>query len=599
MAALDWWVVAGFIAALLGVGFVYSRRAGKNVAEFFVGGRSVPWWLAGTSMLATSFASDTPLHTTKAIRENGMAQGWFYWNGIIGGVIVAFVFSKLWRRAQVVTDNEFIELRYSGDAAAWLRGGMAVFKFTFLEVLTMGWITLGMLKIVTSIVAPPETFNLFGIDIPSNGAIVALLLASALAFSMAAGFWGVVATEVIEFVVAMTGAIVLAVIAMHKVGGPTGLREGLRTATPMGESALDFTPSFFTEASGMWAFMVAIGLQWWARHEADGAGQRAQRFSSCKNENEAIAAGIWNLAVQWLIRSWPWYLTALASLVLYPHLADHETAYPRMVADLMPIGLKGLMVASFFAAFMGTMESHYNMTASYAVNDVYMRFIAKNKTEKHYVRVSRIMTLVIACLAGGCALVLPSVLGAFRFKMELVAGVGLVLVARWLWWRVNAYSEISAIVTSVVCALVLNFVVKTPNEQQAADYFAIRQFLVVLISSAVTIVVTLLTKPEPTDHLIAFYRRVRPPKWFWGPIRDACGDVGPSGIDQSTLGQSVLALIFVFGGMLGLGKVLLGELELGLFWIGVGAIAGFVGIRWVFKAPSTAPLKPVAPPPAP
>ena len=353
----------------------------------------------------------------------------------------------------------------------------------------------------------------------------------------------------------------------------------------MGERALDFMPAFSAEDSGMLVLGIYLGMQWWARYESDGSGQRAQRFLACKDENAAIAAGIWNLAVQWLIRSWPWYLTALASLVLYPVLADHESAYPRMVAELMPVGLKGLMVASFFAAFMGTMEAHYNMTASYALNDVYRRFVAKGKSERHYVKASRYLTFAVALLAGVVALLLPSVMSAFRFKMELVAGIGLVLIARWLWWRVTAKTEIAALVTSVASALVLNAVMVAPKGEEA-KYSAVRLLLVCAMSAVAAVVATLLGKPEPVGHLVAFYRRVKPPPFGWGPIAAQAGDVGPTGIGREVFGQAALALVFVFAGMIGIGKLLLGDVALGAGLVTVAAVAGWVGIRWVFKKPA-------------
>jgi len=585
MTAVDWVVVGVFMIATLAVGLVFARRASKSTEDYFVGGRSIPWWLAGTSMLATSFASDTPLHTTRAIREGGLSAAWFYWNGIIGGVLVTFVFSKLWRRAAVVTDNELIELRYTGKAAASLRGGLAVFKSFFLEIITMAWITLGMVKIVTAIMGLPPTLGLFGAAVPTNVLVVATLLVATMLFSVASGFWGVVTTDLIEFAVAMTGAVVLSVIAMVKVGGAEGLKQGLIAHAPMGERSLDFTPGFSIESSGMLVFGIYLGMQWWARYEADGSGQRAQRFLACKDENAAIAAGIWNLAVQWLIRSWPWYLTALASLVLYPALADHESAYPRMVADLMPIGLKGLMVASFFAAFMGTMEAHYNMTASYALNDVYRRFIAKKKDEKHYVKASRYLTFSIAVMAGVVALLLPSVMSAFRFKMELVAGMGLVLIGRWLWWRVTAKTEIAALLTSIASALLLNGLLVAPKGEEA-KYSALRLLLVCTFSAIAAVVATLLGKPEPTEHLIAFYTRVKPPPFGWGPIAKQAGDVGPTGIGREVFGQSALALVFVFGGMIGIGKLLLGDVAVGAAMIAVAVAAGWYGIRWVFTKPA-------------
>jgi Na+/proline symporter len=582
MTSIDWILVVLFMASVMGVGLWFARRASKSMDEYFVAGRTIPWWLAGTSMLATSFASDTPLHTTRAIREDGLGAGWFYWNGIIGGLIIAFVFSRLWRRAGVVTDNELMELRYTGKRAAVLRGGLALFKTLFLEILTMAWITLGMTKIVRSIVDLPETFPLLGFDVQAELVVVAGLILFTIAYSVASGFWGVVSTDIGEFAVAMLGAIVLAVVAMQKVGGVSGLREGL---SAMGRSdALDLVPSGGFGGIGMLAFGVYLGVQWWASPGVDGSGQRAQRFLACKDEGHAIAAGIWNMAVQWLIRSWPWYVTALASLVLYPTLADHEAAYPKMVADLLPVGLKGLMVASFFAAFMGTMEAHYNLTASYAMNDVYKRFLVKERSEAHYVRASRWMTLAVAVIAGGTALLLPSVLGAFRFKIELVAGLGLVYLLRWFWWRVNATSELTALVTSVIAALTFNTWSVTAGG--GSNGSALRLLLVTGVSAVSALVATFLTKPEPTEHLIRFYLKVRPPRRFWRPIAEAAGSTEASDLGWSTLAQVGLAMAFVFCGMIGLGKLILGEPVLGACLLAAAAVTGTWSIRWVFGARS-------------
>ena len=441
MAALDWIIVAAFLALVVGLGFWWSRRASGSVEDFFVGGRSIPWWLAGTAILTGSFASDTPLHTTKVIREQGLGGAWFYWGGILGGVAVALIFSRLWRRTRLVTDNELVELRYTGKPAAVLRGSMAVYKTLMLEVLTMAWITVGMTKIVKVIMDLPETVAIgpFG-GLPTEVLVVAVLVLFAAAFCMASGFYGVLATDLLEFGMAMTGAIVLGVVAFSKVGGLEGLTEGLKSA-PLGEHTLDIVPSADTADLSVLYIGVVFGLQWWAHIYVDGSGHRAQRFLSAKDERNAIASGLWSLAVQFIIRSWPWYITALASLVLYPHVADAEAVYPQMVVDLLPVGLKGIMVASFVSAFMGTMESH-----------VYKRFMAKDRTEKHYVRASRVATLLVALTAGAVALTFSSVLEAFRFKMELMSGLGLVYVLRWFWWRINASTELVALASSIIAA---------------------------------------------------------------------------------------------------------------------------------------------------
>lgn len=582
MQLLDWAVVVAFVLGVVLIGLYFTRRASKSVEDYFVAGRSIPWWLAGTSMLATSFASDTPLHTTRVIREQGLSGGWFYWTSIFSGVVIAFVFSRLWRRTGVVTDNQYIELRYAGRQAAWLRGGLAIFKSVFLEIITMAWITRGMTKIVRAITHLPEDVTLPVVgDVSADALVVVALLVLTLSFSVASGYWGVVTTDLAEFSVAMIGAVVLAVVAMQRVGGAEGLKAGL--AAEGREGALDLIPDLSGESTGLLVFGVYVGVMWWASAGVDGSGQRAQRLLSCKTEQHAIAAGVWSLAVQWLIRSWPWYVTALASLVLYPKLADGEAAYPMMVADLLPVGLKGLMVASFVSAFMATIEAHYNLCASYVLNDVYRRFLVKDRSGEHYVRASRWVTLGVAAAAGGVALLLGSVLGAFRFKMELMSGLGLVFVLRWFWWRVNATTELVTLGTSIVTALSLNAFEATSGGGAAGS--AMRLLGVVLVSGIAALVTALTTRPEPEDHLLAFYTKVRPPG-FWGPIAaraDREGTPVDSGFGKKTVAQIAIALVFVFCGMFGLGKVILGEPALGGSLIAVAALTGTLTIRSVLR----------------
>lgn len=587
MAALDWIIVAAFLSLVVGLGFWYSRRASQSVEHFFVGGRGIPWWLAGTAILTGSFASDTPLHTTRMIREQGLGGAWFYWGGIIGGVAVALVFSRLWRRTRVVTDNELIELRYSSKPAAFLRGGMAVFKTLMLEVITMAWITVGMTKIVKVIMDLPDTVSVPALgSMPTDILVVATLLLFAAAFCMASGFYGVIATDLLEFGMAMTGAIVLGVVAFRHVGGIDGLTEGLKS-TPLGEHTLDIFPQPSAEGFTVLAIGVYLGVQWWAHQYVDGSGHRAQRFLAAKDERNAIASGLWSLAVQYIIRSWPWYVTALASLILYPVVADGEMVYPQMVVDLLPVGLKGIMVASFISAFMGTMESHYNLTASYMVNDVYKRFMAREKSPQHYVRASRMATLSIAVLAGTVSLLFSSVLDAFRFKMELMAGLGLVYVLRWFWWRINATTELVALIGTIVCAFTFNWLPWTSGG--GANGSAMRLLLVVGITGVLSMATAILTRPEPIAHLAEFYRRVRPPGW-WGPVAREVGGKLPSGFGWDTLGHIAAALVFVFGCMIGLGKFILGEPALGVVLFAVGLACGVISIRGVLRSKSEAEL---------
>ncbi len=568
MTLLDWVIVGGFLGVLVLLGMVAKRRAEGTLESFFVAGRALPWWMAGTSMLATSFASDTPLHTTRMIREHGLQGAWFYWGGILGGVGVAFFFARLWRRAGVVTDAELLELRYGGRAGAALRMVSALFRGALLGTITLAWVILGMTKIVQVL-----------LDLgPDSGAlVVTILIAIALVYTATSGLWGVVVTEVFEFSVAMTGAILLAVLALMKVGGPSGLHAALPATT------FQMLPSFSSGDLPALTIGIYLGVQWWATPYVDGSGQRAQRFLASKTEGHALVAGVWNMTVQWILRSWPWYVAALCSLVLYPHLADDERAYPQMIVDLVPTGFRAVMVASFFAAFMSTVQSMLNLSSSYFTNDVYRRFINKEATDRHYVRAGRIASVLLACVAGVLALRLPSMLDAFRLKMELMSGLGLIAVLRWFWWRVNGITELATLLTSVVVAIALNM--HPVLGESGAAPSAMRLLIVVAASSLVGLACALLTKPEPKEKLIAFYERVRPPRLLWGAIADEAKPSNlPTAITGQTLGQYAVCVGLVFSGMFAIGKLVLGEWTAGFLLLAIATMLAILLWRWVLSA---------------
>lgn len=580
MTAVDWFIVGVALLALLAMGILVRKKAEGSVESFFVAGRTLPWWLAGTSMLATSFASDTPLHTTRMIREHGLQGAWFYWGGILGGVGVAFFFARLWRRAGVVTDAELLELRYAGRAGAALRFFTALFRGVLLETITLAWVILGMTKTVQVLLGLPEIVVLAGVPLDSGILVVSVLVLIALGYSTTSGLWGVVLTDLIEFGVAMIGAIILAVIAMVKVGGPSGL-EAHFASTGRPET-LDFLPSLSQSTLPALAIGVYLGVQWWATPYVDGSGQRAQRFLSTKNEGHALVSGVWNMGVQWVLRSWPWYVAALASLVLYPDLADAETAYPRMIVDLLPVGLRAIMVASFFGAFMSTVDSLLNLNASYFTNDVYRRFIKRNGSEAHYVKVARISLVALAAISATIALQLPSVLDAFRLKMELMAGLGLIAVLRWFWWRVNALAELLTLGTSICVALALNFHPTLGEATAAAS--ALRVLIVVAVSGLVTFASALLSRPAPIAKLVAFYERVRPPRALWRSIAEVSSPSdAPPPVTPATVLQYVACVGLVFAAMFAVGKLVLAQWVEGFVLLFLAA--GLFGLlwRWVIR----------------
>jgi Na+/proline symporter len=583
MVLLDWIIVAAFLIGVLFLGASVARRSKGSLADFFVSGRNLPWWLAGTSLLATSFSCDTPLHVTKIIRQHGLSGAWFYWTALLFAPMVPFLFARLWRRARVVTDCEFIEMRYSGRPAVVLRAFMALFRTFAIEAITMGWVVLGMAKVVAAIVDLPPTITLWeGAAVQSHVAVVALLVAFGVSYTAMSGLWGVVVTDFVEFIVALVGAIVLAVVAVKAVGGIDGLVAGLEAQRPTGGGETSFLPPGEGAGLGVGSFLVYLLVLGWAHAESDGGGPKAQRFLACKDERHALLSGVWNVAVQNVIRNWPWYIAALASLVLYPSMADHEMAYPRMINDLLPIGLRGLLVASFFAAFLSTIDAHLSLSASYFINDLYRRFLVKRRSEAHYVGASRLAVVGMALVVGIVALQMTSVLEALKFKGELMSGLGLVLLLRWYWPRVTAWSELAAMGTSVATCLALRFadlgVTRTALflgiDPVTGDLFPARLLIIVAVSSLVTIVVTLLVAPADKAHVEAFFAKVRPAGTRFGLVPGAKPEPFlPHLLDWG------LASLFVTCSMFFVGKLILGTwLEAGLLAAGA-ALSGGVLMR--------------------
>ena len=450
--AVDWILVGCYLAFSLGVGFYFSRRASGSLSDYFVSGRGLPWWLLGTSMVATTFAADTPLAITGWIRTEGIWKNWFWWNYIFSHALVIVVFSRLWRRAEVITDNELIELRYGGRPAAFLRGFKAFYFSTIFNFIVMGWVITAMTKVF-------EVF--FGV-----GQIyaVSLCVGIVLVYTVFSGLWGVVITDFVQYIIALGGTVVLAVVVINSdaVGGYS------QFISKISELPLEQTSMFITQPTGgeeffssdFFTFLVFMTVVWWSSHNADGGGYFIQRLSSAKNERHALVGTAWFAVNHYVLRLWPWVLVALASVVIFPEAAgvaggDDESVYLVMIRDFLPPGLRGLLLVSFLAAFMSTVSTHLNWGASYIVNDLYRRFLRPSAPQSHYVRVSRIATVVLAVIAGAVALRIKNIGDAWIFLWAMSSGVGLVLILRWFWWRINAWSEIVALASSLVTILVL------------------------------------------------------------------------------------------------------------------------------------------------
>ncbi|CUS97580.1 sodium:solute symporter family protein [Candidatus Chrysopegis kryptomonas] len=570
MQLIDWLIVALYFILSIAIGVYYSKRAGKSIGEFFLSGRNLPWWLAGTSMVATTFAADTPLAVTELVAKNGIAGNWLWWNFLFGSMLTVFFFARLWRRAGILTDVEFVELRYSGKPASFLRGFKALYLGLFINTVIIGWVNVAMVSILTGFFGVPEEVVRYYVF----GAMLIVAIYSALS-----GLWGVAVTDAVQFVIAMTGTIILAILVVNlpQVGGVSGLKEKLP------EWVFNFTPVIgSTEelayggvlALTVSSFIAYILVQWWASWypgaEPGGGGYVAQRMMSAKDEKHSLLATLWFTIAHYCVRPWPWIIVGLATLVLYPELGvdDKKLGYIYTMRDYLPVGLKGLLISAFFAAYMSTIATHLNWGTSYVINDFYKRFIKKDADEKHYVFVSRVVTLLVMVASVLITLIIKTISGAWQFIIEASAGFGLVLILRWYWWRINAWSEIVAMIAPFFGYAYIKFF--------TAVKFPETLFYIVAFTTISWLVATFLTKPVEQNHLINFYRRVHPGGIGWRKIArivpDVKGDSGYGYLFIDWISGVVLVYMFLFG----IGKIVLGEYLIGLIYLAIGLIAGSV-----------------------
>ena len=561
LSPIDGVIIISYILFALGLGIYYSKRAGKNINEFFVSGRNLPWWLAGTSMVATTFAADTPLAVTGLVVKDGIAGNWLWWNMVLSGMLATFLFSRLWRRAEIITDVELTELRYAGKSASLLRGFRALYIGLPINCITMGWVILAMQKIIVL------TFNLPDTGTSKVLVVLACMLIAGI-YCALSGFWGVVITDLVQFGMAMIGSIVLAVIAVTKIGGIGVLKTKLTEMHGASHSILNFFPDFGAGEMAILTFGVYLGVQWWAANGADGGGYIAQRMFAAKDERNTLLATLWFNIAHYTLRPWPWILVALVSMVVYPNLSDPEAGYPKLMLEYLPPGLLGLMLTAFLAAFMSTIDTHLNWGASYLVNDFYKRFFKPEADDRHYVVASRISVVLIMLVAGVTSLFMDSIAGAWKFLIALNAGIGLVQILRWYWWRINAWSEIAAMVTS---AVVSTIVFTLP---QTKDNFAYQMLIIVPISTLSWLIATLVTSPVSEERLIAFYQRIRPNGGWWGRI-PSLANVQPIGeSSMPALLNWVLGSAFVYCTLFGFGKLLLGFYGVGALFLLIALITG-------------------------
>lgn len=562
LATLDWIIIIAFLALSLSISLYYRKRASGGLADFFLGGRNLPWYIAGISMVATTFAADTPLAVTGLVAKNGISGNWLWWNMLAGGMLTTFFFARLWRRSGVITEVELIELRYSGPEAAFLRGLRAVYLGLFMNVLIIGWVNVALASILKGMFGiPPEQVIWY----------VAGAMAVAVIYTTISGLWGVAVTDVVQFTIAMTGTVVLAylVVNSEQIGGISGLQDKLADKP----WAFEFFPSIGNSVAdvgttltiSVGAFLAYIGVQWWSSWypgaEPGGGGYVAQRMMSAKDENQAVYATLLFQVAHYCLRPWPWILVALSCIVLYPNLEEPGMGYIYAMNDFLPVGLKGLLVVAFLAAYLSTISTQLNWGAGYLVNDVYKRFSTKNSTDKELLTASRLATVLLCLLGIAVTPSIDSIEDTWKFIMECGAGLGLVLILRWYWWRINAWSEIAATVAPFIGFAISKYALgwEFPNSF----------FLTVGFTTVAWLVVTFLTQPTNKQTLTAFYNKVQPGGW-WAPI----SATQPVGFKPGYLALCWLSgITFTYATLFGVGKLIFGDYTLAAVWLVTAAVA--------------------------
>ena len=618
----DWIVIIGYLLVNLAIGIYYRRRASGNTEEFFVSGRDVSWWLAGTSMVATTFAADTPLFVCGVVAKQGIAGNWIWWAFCVGGMLTVFFFARYWRRAQIITDVQFVEIRYGGKPAAFLRGFKAIYLGLFMNCFILGWVTKAMVSIITVLLGPAIAqgrvldLGILGqhtLGDPQTTALaicVFVLIPFTGLYTFIGGLWGVLVTDLFQFALKMAMIIVLAWVAVAQIGGMHGLQEHLQTIRTLqnahGASSdpTAFLPDFGQGLTGeaLWTlpvltFFVYLGMQWWLAWypgaEPGGGGYVAQRMFSAKDEKNSLAATLWFNIAHYALRPWPWIITALVAIVVYsPNGGIHPSAafaqnpeqgYVMVLRDYLPPALRGLMVAAFLAAFMSTVGTQLNWGCSYLVNDLYKRFMVRNSTERHYVFVSRLFTVLLVLVSGYTASQLNSIGEGWGVVLSIGFGTGAVYILRWYWSRINAWSEISAMIAAATVTFALNMHIFGKSlikfSGTAALVYAKQSLVIGSITTIVWLITTFLTQPESEETLVSFYRRVHPSVYGWQKISKLVPEMPQVRDLASNTFNWVMGTILVYGCLFGIGKLIFGQWISGALMLIVAAVAGYL-IFW-------------------
>jgi Na+/proline symporter len=610
---LDWSAILGYLAITLLLGLYFRRRSGNTTEDYFVSGRNVSWWLAGTSMVATTFAADTPLLVAGLVYTQGIAGNWLWWAFLLSGMMTVFLFARLWRRSGLMTDVQFAEMRYAGKPAAFLRGFRAVYLGLMMNCLILGWVTKAMIGIVGTTLGPEmqgwrlltwfsnALTSVFGpVFSGTDGRALIICIFFLIPFTgiyvSLGGLWGVLWTDLFQFVLKMAIVIGVAYCAVAATGGMGAMISKLG-ALQAGNGASDplaflpdFSRGFASEA--LWTlpvitFVVYLGLQWWAfwypGAEPGGGGYVAQRIFSARDERQGLFSVLWFNIAHYALRPWPWIFTGLAAIVLYPGLKNPESSYMMIVNEHVPHAFRGIILAGFLAAFMSTIATQLNWGTSYLVEDFYRRFMKRDGSERHYVHVSQVVTLLLVAATGYVSAHLVSIRSGWQVVLQLGAGTGSVYLLRWYWWRINAWSEISAMTTALVVTVALNWqgmwmsLLNRPEffTGSGTVIFAKTALTTTLATSLVWILVTFATAPEPKEILISFYRKVRPDVTGWEPI----AALAPEIVRTRDIGRNlwcwILGTVMVYAALFGVGKLLLRHYGLGVVLVIVSALAAW------------------------
>ena len=581
MRPIDWLIVLLYLIFTMVLGLYLSRKASGSMVDFFVSGRSLPWWLAGTSMAATTFSIDTPLYIAGVVGNRGIAGNWEWWSFGIAHLVMIYIFARLWRRSEIVTDAQLTEMRYGGDLAAILRGTKAFLFAVPINCIGIGYAILAMVKVVDAL----QLWQSLGIQPGENLKILSVVGVSifVLIYSGFAGLWGVVITDFFQFFFALLGAIIVAVVAINHVGGIHVLIPEVQQATQL--DVLSFLPFQvgskginWSETAGISAstFFAYIFIQWWAFRRSDGGGEFVQRLAASKDEAEAEKAAWFFNILHYIIRTWPWVLVALVAIVVYPDLSDRELGYPKLMLEFLPPVMLGLVVASLIAAFMSTVSTSINWGASYLTNDLYLRFINRDASEAELVLAGRIASVIVTVIGAIAAFLAEDVATVFRLVIAIGTGPGLVLILRWFWWRINAAAELTAMVGGFIIGLSTSVVPILKIED-----FGLRLLVTTGITGVLWIAAMFLTPPESDATLDEFYRRVRPASLGWKRQQERTGLASEQDLAKD-MQRIIASILIMFGAMLAIGGFLLLRSLTGWVCL-ITAVIGWMWLRQINK----------------